>query len=440
MGATDFAAALWEAKELYASYVVEQRNIDPQLLEEFESDESMKYDGGGKYFVYPVEFFGGESVGAYRDGGKLPGGPTGSLALQGDQGRINVKLIAMAHRITGLAEASVTKGPKGFFDTLDHAIKRKTALARFDMARQLWGTGRGQLGGAGITGYGGRISAIVGASPGAGQTTITFEVGTNMFHFPTGARLDFYTPAAGSLGTRKGVATDTEDLGSGITSVNPDARQIVIDRDVVTGPPALGAVAVNDVAVKENVGIGVTTGEGTELCGMFRLVQDGDISTSNQNLAYTAWPTHKSYVDDTGGTPRDITEDLLWKVIDRTENDSGKMVDFIAMNKGQRRKLLAIGLSNVRHESAKFRLGYEELKFNGKNLYIDRLAPFGTVFMGNRSQICRVILKDWASADVNAGGERIAHEDVKELAYNTYFNVAIKQTNAWSRIGDLAEP
>ncbi len=436
MGATDLAAALWEAKEVYASYVVEQRNMDPMLLEEFESDESMEYNAGGKYFVFPVEFFGGESVGAYRESGVLHGGTSGSTELKGDQGRINIKQIAMVHRVTGKALASVNKGMQGFFDTLDHAIKTKTKLTRLDMSRQLWGTGRGILGGAGIAGYGGRITGVTDAA----NSVVTFEVGTNMQHFAETMRLDFYTPAAGSLGARKGVASDTEDLGAAILVVDEDARTITVDKNLVGGPPALGAVAANDVAVRENVGIGVTTGEGNELTGLFQLVQDGDISASVQFLTHAAWPRWKSYVDDTGGTGRDITEDLLWKVIDRVESNSGKMVDFIAMNKGQRRKLLAIGLANVRHESAKFRLGYEELTFNGKKLFVDRLAPLGVIWVGNRAQVCRFIVKDWGSLDVNSGGERIPRYDIRELAYGTYINSGIKQTNAWSRIGDLNEP
>ncbi len=436
MGVSDHASALWEAKEVYGSYIVEQRNIDPQTLEEFDSDETLEYNWGGKYFLYPVEFYGGESVGAYRESGKLPGGPTGSLEIKGDQGRINIKQIAVVHRITGKAEAAITRGTKGFFDTLDHAIKRKTALARFDMARQLWGTGRGILGGAGLAGYGGRITAATNAA----NSVVTFEVGTNMAHFSPQMRVDFYTPAAGSLGARKGIAADTEDGGVEILAVNPDARTITVNANLVAGPPALGAVAANDVVVRENVGLSVTTGEGNELTGLFQLVQDGDVSGTLQNLSFTTWPQHKSYVDDTGGVGRDVTEDLLWKVIDRVENDSGKMVDWIAMNKGQRRKLLAIGLANVRHESAQFRLGYEKLNFNGKNLYIDRLAPLGTIFIGHKKQICRFMLKEWGSMDVNAGGERMPREDVKELAYCTYFNMGIKQTNAFARIGDLNEP
>lgn len=449
MPITDLAAALFEAKEVYSNYVVEQRNLEPLLLEEFETDETMEYNAGGKYFLFPIEFTGGESVGAYRESGALPGGDPavntvagggGSTALQGDQGRINVKQIAFTHRITGKAKASIHKGVQGFFDTLDRAIKQKTRITRNDMSRQLWGTGRGILGGGGTAVLGGgNITVVTLNSPAAGSDTLTFSTKTNMDHFARTMRVDFYLP---TLATRHGTAAaaTVEDVGFPITAVDRVARTIVVTGDTETGTP----VAVADVAVRENVGILVgAAGEGNELTGLLQLVQDSDVTATMQFIDITnatGTPEYQATVNRFAGTDRDITEDLFQEVTDEIETRGGKIVDWIAMNKGQRRKLIQIGLANVRHASAKLHLGYEELTWNGKNFFIDRHAIKGMIFLGHKAELARYIVKDWGSLDVNQGGERIPHFDIVELVYGCYKNMGIKQTTAWGRIDDLAEP
>lgn len=441
MAVTDLAAALWEAKEVYANYVVEQRNLEPLWLEHLESDDTMEYNAGGKYFVFPIEFSGGESVGAYRESGALPGGNPasaalggGSTALRGDQGRINVKQIAFTHRITGKAKASIHKGVQGFFDTLDRSIKQKTKITRNDMNRQAHSAGRGILGGGGnaVLG-GGNITAVTSAA----TSVITLGPKTNMDHFAVSMRVDFWTA---DLVTRHGALdSTTEDVGWPITAVNRTARTISVLGDINAG--ALVDVIAGDVVTRENVAIGVgAAGEGNELTGLLQLVQDSDVTASLQNLSFGTWPEYAAYINRFGGVDRDITEQLLESVKDEVETRGGKTVDLIVMNKGQRQKLVQIGLANVRHESAKLHLGWEELTWNGKTFFIDRHAIKGMIFLGCKSELARYLVQDWGSLDVNTGGERIPHFDITELVYGTYKNIGIKQTSCFGRLDDLAEP
>lgn len=437
MAVTGLAEALWEAKEVYSKYVVEVRNLEPLLLELIErSDDVMEYSSGGKYWLFPVEFPGGESVGAFREAGVLPGGPTGSLELRGEQGRINVKRVGFAHRVTGTARASIKQGAKGFFDTLDRSIKQKTRITRNDMSRQMWGTGKGILGGGGTAATGGVITAVTGGVP----SSLTFGVGTNMSHFSVNMRVDIWNAALTDRRTVSATSTndETSEDGQGIqiSAVNPDARTITFATDVTLGA---NDPAVGDVVLRENVGITAGT-EGNELTGLLQLVQNADITATMQFISFATFPEWQAVVDSNGGVPRNITEDLLQKNVDNVETRSGQDVDTFLTTKGQRRKLIQIGLANVRHESAQLRLGYEKLLYNGKKMFVDRQAILGVLFLGNLAQLGRFIVKDWGSLDVSTGGERVPHFDVTEFAYGTYMNLGIKQANAWGRIMDLQEP
>jgi hypothetical protein len=430
MAESTLTALLYMAKERYSKYVVQQENVEPLLLEKVERDETMSYDTGGKYWVFPVQFPGGESVGAYLEAGNLPGGPTGSLALRGEQGRINPKLNAFTERITGLSRESIKRGPKGFFDSLDQSIKSKTQYVRNDMARQMWGNGRGVLG------------TVLSVAGGASPSTVTFTTDTNMQNFRVSMRLDFYDATLADRRVGSDGLTDdltTQDIGYQITLVDIASRTITVTGDVAD---ATDAVVATDVAVRENTGIGVgAAGEGTEITGLQQLVDDGTLTlVTMQNISRTTFPEWESFIDSNGGTLRPITEDLLQSTLDETETRSGKEVTFIGMNKGQRRQLLAIGLTNVRHQSAKLNLGYTELDWNGKRLFVDRQAPLQEIYMGNFAQLARFIVKEWGSLDVTPGGERIPRRDAFELAYGTYMNLGIKASHAWSRIRDLIEP
>jgi len=421
------------AKERYANYIVEQENVEPMLLELLERDETMDYDSGGKYWLFPVQLPGGESVGAATEGGNLPGGPEGSIALRGAQGRINPKLNYLTERITGLTEASITKGVKGFFDALDRSIESKTKYARNDMSRQMWGTGRGNLG------------AVQAVANGAGTNDrVTLTADSNMQYIRHSMRVDFWTS---TLVTRNSAANQTTlDVGFNVTNVNYAARtfDVVDNAGAPVNLATIGqaAVVATNVVVRENVGIGTgATGEGNEITGLQQLVDDGTLTVAIMEfINRTTTPEWRSHIDANGGTLRNITEDLMQSMDDTIQTFSGKEVTFIGMGKGQRRKLIAIGLPQVQHLSAKLHLGYTEIDWNGKKFFIDRQAPLREIYMGNLAQICRFIVKPWGSIDKVAGGERLPHRDVAELAYGTYMNIGIKQSNAWGRIRDLAEP
>ena len=425
-------------KEVYASFFVEQRNTDPTMYDEIE-DGTESYDFGGKYFVIPVELSGGESLGAIREGGLLPGGVNGSIPLDGVQAKVYPKLIYMTHALTGLDIAALQKGPKAFFNSMDRAISQKTKFVRNDIARQFHGTGRGILGGGGTASTGGDILSCTNATP----SVVQFGPKTNMNHFAKSMRVEFWVGS--TMQTRHngpGTANQTaEDQGADISEVRRAAKQIVLAQNF----GAADAVVAGDVCVREgacNSGLstGIGAGEGQEITGLQQLVQDGNTTLNLQSIVLGTYSDYKATVDTNGGIDRDITLDLLQKTSDEINSLSGTDPNWVVMGYGQQRKLMAIGLADVRHLSEKLRLGFTEMTWNGKSFYIDRMAFNGQITLGRKDQLCRMKVKEWGSLDHVRGGQRVTRKDAYELAWGEYGNLAIKRTNAFARIGDLAEP
>ncbi len=427
---------LFMMKEYYARFGVDVRNLQPKFWDRIETSKVAKYDSGGKYFTWPAEMEGGESVGAYRESGVLPGGPDGSIELKGDQPRVKPKLYAFTHRFSGLSRAAIKQGPEGFFNSVDHAIKKKTMICRNDQNRQCYGNGKGVLG---------TLAALPVVA--AGKSTLTFDSTTNMQYFARTQRIDIWDP---TLATRRkinsAVATNntSEDVGWPIESVNRAARQIVVTGDVNAGAGAEDP-AVGDVVIRENVGIGVnsapiTAAEGNEITGLRALVQDGGESTTLQNLAFATWPEWAATVLSAGGALRPITEDLLQNGLDEAETASGEEVEMILSNKGQRRMLIRIGLAQVRQVATQLKLGYQIITWNGKALFVDRHFPFNMMLLIKESNLMKVVVKEWGSLDTTSRGERLEHRDAYELAFGGYCNIAVKRGNPGVRLNDLQEP
>jgi hypothetical protein len=413
-------------------------NVEPRLLEQVEKYPA-RFHGVGKYAEMPLHTEGGmRGVGAVEEGNLMaPFTPqVGTVA------RIYAKTQAFPVECTDMTLSAAKKGAGAYVDYMAWEFKKKKDWAREQESRQCWGDGHGVLG----------VVASVTAN-GVTPGVVTFDASTNMQNFRVGMRVDFWNDEYTLANRRHGsdLTTNnqtTRDVGWEITAVNEAARTITVngeigDTDGANDPPIAG-----DWAIIENVGIGINGAaagdnldNGKEYTGFTALFSDGNIITTIQNVTLATYPELKAYIDSNGGVGRDITIDMLQSAEDRVERRTGKMVDFVGMNYGQRRKLLSLGLPDVRHTSQEIKLGFKKIDWNGHPLFIDRLAPLKKVLVAAlKGNVGRVELEEWHPVDHGEVGLRRTSALDFQWAYAKYANLCLINPAGGVWITDLNEP
>ena len=424
----DFFGAM---KEFYTNMMADLPNRSAILMDKIEEATSVQWGGEGKYAVVPIHVESGlRGSGAYTEGADM----NVYEAQDYDQMKVYVKSLAFPIELSLEAREAVKKGPGAFIDSKGSEIEQNMKWLREKQARMGYGDGFGRLG---------LVEAI--SETGGTHTIITLTAESNIRWIRPTMRIDAWAPAYPPANRRNhsggADSNTTRDVGWPVTSVTPSARQFRVLGLMVTGAGG-DATVVGDQILPENVGIGATGnqyGTGVEFAGFRHLVSDNNILTTLQGLTLDTYPALKGY-RDTAGVDRDITIDLLQKTVDAIEDEGGKEPDFIAMNKGQRRKLLAIGLTDVRHESQKLKLGYKELDWNGKKFFVDRLAYPKMIFMGSMSAFKRATLIPLGAIDGSPAGLRIYRKTAFEWVFGTVGNMFVTHPNQCGWIEDLNEP
>lgn len=433
------ADLLYLAKERYSKIVSEIMNREPLLLQKFEKAADAEWDGQGRYYVIPVHLEGGQSQGFYAEGEQLPP----SVAQVGDRFLCYPKAMAYTVRITRQNILAIKEGPGAFVNAKEWEVRQNTTSLREKMARAMWGDGMGVLG----------ILAAIPVVAG-GNSTITFTDQTNMQYFRKGMFIDVWEPAYPVASRRRisdmnggSFANDETsfDVGWKILEVNRAARTIKVAGDILAGggPGAgLDDPAAGDYVLPQNEGLGLAAAAGgsnlstgKEITGLQALFSTGQFWPTIQTLSYATYPELQS-PRDTAGAPRKLTPDLLQKMLHDIETASDKEVNFIGFDKFQMRTLLAGGLQDVRHVSAKIHLGYTEMDWNGKKFFVDRQAPPAKCVMLSTDVIGRAVLADMGPMD-GAMGERIPRFAIQEWAYGADFNLINRNPVAGGWIENL---
>ena len=423
---TDIAIkdVLFLMKERYSTDITEIMNREPLLLQRISKATDVEWDGVGKYFKRPVHLEGGQSQGFYAEGETLPP----SEPQVGDSFVIYCKAMAFTVRITRQNLLALKQGLGGFVNSKSFEVNQNTMSLREKMSIAFGNEGMGVLG-------------IVLGTPSFSTplSTIVFNSDTNMQRFRKGMKLDGWLPAYPVV-TRHGHANSTTfNAGFPIFEVNRAGRTIKVTGDVTTSP----AWASGDYVMAQNEGIGLSgaTGNlanGKQITGLLSLFSTGNYWLTLQGLTYTSLPEISS-PRNTAGSDRKLTPDLMQIMKDDIEIASKEDVDFIYLDHFQNRTLLAGGLTDVRHVSQKIKLGYTELDWNGKKLFIDRLAPPGKVFMGGLNALGRAVLADMGPMDSSPGGERIPGLAVQEWAFGADMNLFVRNPLAGGWIENLTK-
>lgn len=422
------ADLLYLAKERYSRNVADITNREPRLLNRVKKATDVEWDGEGRFFVHPIHLEGGQSQGFYAEAEQLPP----SEPQVGERMIIFCKAMAFTVRITRQNLLAIKQGPGAFFNSKAHEVEENTISLLEKMSRAFGGAGMGVLG----------ILAGAG-SVAAGNTTFTFTDKTNMQHFRKGLKVDIWAPAYPVANRKNHTGGDdntTFDVGWKIIDVNRAARTITVQGD----HPAAGGddAAAGDYVLPQNEGIGLSGAaagsnleSGKEIMGLEGLFSTGQFFPKLQNLALGTF-TELQAPRDTAGAPRAISPNLLQKMHDDIQTASGKMIDFIWLDYHQNRTLLAAGLQDVRHVSEKVKLGYTEMTWNGKPLFVDRQAHPGKVFLGSMECLGRVVLAEMGPMD-GPMGERIPRFAVTEWAFGADMNLFNRQPNGGGWIEDL---
>ena len=424
---TDLLGAM---KERYIEDLIELSNRETILLDTIEADTQIRWTGEGKYAVLFIHAEGGlRGQGAYVEGGNLLL-PDKQVV---DQGKVYWKSLAYTIGLTGQAIAAVKKGDGSVIDAKVFENMQNAKWLREKMTRMMYGNGFGDLG---------TVSAIAVA---AGDTTLTMDAATNMNWFRKGMRVDGWAPGLLPANRRAGVGgvndQTTEDIGWTISAVNKAAKTLLFTAQDLS---AVDSTIAGDILRPENIGLGAVGatgnyGSGVELTGLRALVSDGNVLSTVEGFTLATYPQFKG-LRDTSGIDRDLTVDLLQTVEDNISVESNSEPTDTIIPFDQRRKLIALGLQDVRHASEELKLGFKKLTFNGREFTVDRMMLPGKVFMGSiKKSFARAVLQALGPLDKNPGGVRPSRQYAFEWIFGTDQNLIVRTPNANAWIENLKQ-
>jgi hypothetical protein len=408
-------------KEVYGNRVASLPNRLPWLYNQFRRSTKQF---GGKYFLFPVHFEGGQSVGSIGDDEELPGGGS-SKEAQGET-TSDAKVYDKYHygliKITGPAIEHARRNVYAFVTTKNFEIRNKTEWLVSQLNGQMYRDGLKM--------------ATIKTDNASGNYTI--EDNDNIRHFRVGMRVDAYATGW----TAKRNATAGTGQGKEITVVNPDDNSITLAADQ-------DEYAATDYIVREDtINAGSESGgpvptDGVEMTGLRSIIDDDTDGPSvfqgidRSVAANAAW---KANVLRNAGTPRPLTLDLLQQAEDTGELASGIKSDMAVTGYGQRRKYIQLLIPDVRYAPQVLKGGFRVLQFNDKPVYVDKDAmPEEWYFMVRRNYN-RFTVRELGILDNAGPAERIAGRDVYEIVIGGYFNLGVEKTNCEVRLVDLLEP
>ncbi len=407
-------------KEVYGNRVASLPNRMPWIYNRFKKSTRQF---GGKYFLFPVHFEGGQSVGSVGDNEALPGGGA-SKAAQAET-TVDAQVFDKFHygviRLTGPSIDHARKNLYAFVTTKNFEIRNKTEWLVSYLNGQMYRDGL-------------KIATI---KTDAGTRQATIEDNDQIRHFRVGMRIDIYTAAFAAKRNATGVGNGME-----ITVVNASTSTITWTGGVDTH-------AATDVIVREDtVAEGAAAGphvpaDGVEMTGLRAIVDDdndGPTTFQNINRSTAANALWNAQVLRNGGTLRELTLDLMQQAEDQGEISSGVRSDMLIAGYGQRRKYLSLLLPDVRFAPQRLVGGFRVLQFNDKPFYVDKDMTPEEMYMLVRRNYQRFIVRELGILDEAGSAERIPSQDVYEIVIGGYFNIGVEKTNCEVRIADLKEP
>lgn len=359
----------------------------------------------GRHVRYPLNLGRNQGVMATTENGKLPDAGNQvyvetRIPMKYNHGRIQLSIQTIKH----------SRSNKGAFKrALDQEMQGLVRDLGNDLNRQMYGWGKGVL--ALVNGDPGTTTTLTLDAPGGVAGSVHgnrfLNVGMNVtFHNPSDD-----TPRAGGARTITAVSAD------GLTATIAAADAAVADNDWVVRAAKPTSTAIGDTAVNN------------EAMGLLGLVDDGDYVETLHNVSRTTYPIFKSVNIASVGP---LSADILQRGMDIADQIGEGQVQFLLCHHSVRRAYLTLMEADRRYatrsdlsapDAGTKVAKLKEITFGDIPLYVDKDAPYGTMF-----GIDPVSFTRWVEVEGEWGDDdgtvllRLTDVDAYEARYRVFEN------------------
>lgn len=398
-------------KEIYEGPLQMQLNDDvvalKRIVKPTGKDADVVTDAvGAKWVTFPVHYLRNSGIGARRENENLPSpGQQGSAAA-----RIPLKYLYGRIGLTGQVMKLANSKPQAFVSALQHEMQRIRTDLSVDLNRQVYGTGSGALG---VT------SSVTSLN--------TAVITSGIDNFQINEVIDIYTAA--------NLAADS--------TAKATARNVTA---VVNNEDGTGSVTFDGAAVAfTNNDVFVRTGSANrEWAGLGVMIGNTN-GVTYENIDPANVPVWKSIIDSNGGTPRNISEGLITKTVDRTYRQCGKNVSLMLTSLGVRRSYSNL-LTQQRQfvNKTEFTGGFSGLAFTTDRgeipMIADKDCPFNTLYGITEEHVKLYRESDWSFMDEDGSmWLRDPNKDFYSATLFQYSEMATDRRNSHFKISDITE-
>jgi hypothetical protein len=416
-------------KTVYADGVEQQQNLAAMLYKRF-GEAQIRF--GGNSYEFPARMVNSQSVGArgYRIGLPQP------IINNDVTGRVRQKFVYGTFDITGPDVEKGKGNANAFVNTLTDKMRSITESVLKDLNQQTY-----------LDGTGVRATTVGNMGAIAGNVQVD-----RIKYLRVGMQINIVAgivaPADGQ--TLRGTNGDN-DPGDAtgvrwtILALNPadtnyaGAPSVTIGKGVplVATTPAGGTVqAGGDFIVRHKV-------LGTELTGLDALVDDGVYRPSAlilEDIDRSVNPLWKGKVFQNGGSPRDLTLNLMQLAMDVPEIVSGRRIDLVVGSYNARDRYIQLLVPQKRFVDLNLDGGFQKLEYNGRDFLIDVDCQDDRVYFLNRDSIKKFGLFDLQFVEQTGGilkHDSLSAGDVFYGFMRIIANLGVVQANANAKIVDL---
>jgi len=414
-------------KEYYLGPVVEQLNNEVLLLSRLESRSE---DLVGKRAYVPLHTGRTSGIGARGELQTLP--TAGKQAY--DKAVYDLKYLYGRVQVSGPSMAKTKNEAGAFLQALKSELDGVRNDLKKDLARQVYGTGTGEIGG---------VASIAAATGGTQIVTLDSSEPIRKGQLYAGMIVDVLTTATSNTLASNGGGLLIQAVNvatPSITVVNADA----------------GALATSSVAAFVITRAGARTASGfpngdsdtgplsNEIDGIQRIVPS-DAAGNFGGITTTAgsfWDNIR--VDPASGAasnPDDISLEILQKAMNQVRI-AGGMPSVMLTTLGIQRDFYMLLQDQVRYtEPTTFRAGFSTLEYAGMPMIADIDAPFGRLYLLDETNLKVFSDQDFHFLDMDGQTLRqVSNLDAYEAIMVRYMNLGATRRNTQAVIGDSTSP
>jgi len=416
-------------KTVYGPGVEQQQNLAAMLYKRF-GEAQIRF--GGNSYEFPARMVNTQSVGArtYRMGLPQP------IINNDVTCRVRQKFVYATFDIAGPDIEKGKGNANAFVNSLTDKMRSLTESALKDLNMQTY------LDGTGVRATLGGTAASMGAL-GAGLAQVN-----RIKYLRVGAQVNVirqtdgqtpYTGGDNDPGDSNNTRFTVMALNPADVNFPPGNPSITIGKGIPLAgftPTVPGTPATGDFITRHKV-------LGSELTGLQALVDDGVIdpaATILQDIDRTLNPLWKAKVFSNGGSPRDLTLNLMQLAMDVPEIVSGRRIDLVVGSYNARDRYQQLLIPQKRFTDLGLDGGFQKLEYNGRDFLVDVDCQDDTIYFLNKDCIKKFGLFDLQFVEQTGGilkHDSLSAGDVFYGFMRVIANLGVVQANANSKIVDL---